>query len=75
MIKRGGPATSIGMSRLKTRRLKEAKQAEFLVHERLPWEMVSVIGVRSQATLDEASRALACAAHKPPVTLRRDWYY
>lgn len=55
--------------------VKEPKQAEFLVHGRLPWELVSAVGVCSQATLEQASRALASAAHKPPVTLRRDWYY
>ncbi len=55
--------------------VKEAKQAEFLVHERLPWELVSAIGVCTQATLDQASRALASATYRPSVTIRRDWYY
>lgn len=55
--------------------VKEAKQAEFLVHERFPWELVSAIGVCSQATFDHASRVLASATHRPPVTIRRDWYY
>lgn len=55
--------------------VKEAKQAEFLVHGRLPWELVSAVGVCSPATLDQAARALSSAAHRPPVMIRRDWYY
>jgi len=55
--------------------VKEAKQAEFLVHGRLPWELVSAIGVRSQVTLDQVTQSIAGAPHRPPVTIRRGWYY
>ncbi|MDP3154127.1 MAG: DUF4433 domain-containing protein [Archangium sp.] len=53
------------------------KQAEFLVHQSLPWDLVREIGV-----VDEAARAavLEVLSHHPhalhrPVAIRREWYY
>lgn len=43
--------------------VKEAKQAEFLVHGRVPWELVSTVGVCSPATFEQASRVIASADH------------
>jgi hypothetical protein len=57
------------------REVKEAKQAEFLVHETVPWRLVSSIGVHSQAIADKVVGILAGAAHAPPVIVRPDWYY
>jgi len=56
-------------------RVKEGKQAEFLVHGRFPWGLVSAIGVHAQNILDETVRALSTAAHRPPVTIQPTWYY
>lgn len=55
--------------------VKEAKQAEFLVREHVPWELVSEIGVYSQSVRDQVEAALTAVSHKPPVTIRRNWYY
>jgi len=55
--------------------VKERKQAEFLVHERFPWEMVVRIGVRSADILAQVAAALRDAKHRPAVEIRRDWYY
>ena len=54
---------------------KEAKQAEFLIEQRFPWELVSRIGVQSQQIYSKASVARETAAHKPLVEIKREWYY
>jgi hypothetical protein len=55
--------------------IKEGKQAEFLMHESFPWELVSRIGVRSQAVAQQVANALRAAAHRPTVAIQTDWYY
>lgn len=55
--------------------VKEGKQAEFLVHERFPWNLVTRIGVRSFDVRARTAAAIAAAAHRPPVEVRPDWYY
>lgn len=55
--------------------VKEAKQAEFLVHESFPWELVEAIGVISPAVRRRAEAATAGSAHRPPVNVRPRWYY
>ena len=54
---------------------KEGKQAEFLIEQRFPWELVSRIGVMSQHVGFQAVAARDTAAHRPPVEIRREWYY
>lgn len=54
---------------------KEGKQAEFLVEQSFPWDLVSRIGVKSQQVYGQVRAALQAAAHKPHVEIRPDWYY
>lgn len=54
---------------------KEGKQAEFLVEQSFPWELVSRIGVGSQQVYGQVRAALKAAAHKPHVEIKPDWYY
>ena len=54
---------------------KEGKQAEFLIEQRFPWELVFRIGVQSRQVCYQAEAALEAAAHRPPVEIRRAWYY
>lgn len=54
---------------------KEGKQAEFLVEHHFPWKLVSRIGVHSHPAYSRASVALEAATHKPPVEIKRNWYY
>ena len=54
---------------------KEGKQAEFLVEQRFSWKLVSRIGVQSRAVYQQAATALEAAVHRPPVEIRREWYY
>jgi hypothetical protein len=55
--------------------IKEAKQAEFLVHKKVPWEQVELIGAQSAAVASQAQATLASATHRPLVRIRTDWYY
>jgi hypothetical protein len=55
--------------------VKEAKQAEFLLHGSFPWDLVSRIGVHSQSVGEQVVRSMAEAAHRPPVEIVRHWYY
>lgn len=55
--------------------IKESKQAEFLVHESFPWELVRRIGVYSAEMKARAETNLAHAKHRPPVEILRHWYY
>ena len=57
------------------RGLKEGKQAEFLVEQRFPWELVSQVGVMSQDVHARVCAAIGAAAHRPRVEIRREWYY
>lgn len=55
--------------------VKEGKQAEFLVHERFPWDLVIRIGVRSGDIRERVAVALRDATHRPAVEIKSDWYY
>ena len=56
-------------------RKKEGKQAEFLVEQSFPWDLVSRIGVGSQRVDWQVRDALQAAAHKPHVEIKFCWYY
>jgi hypothetical protein len=58
-----------------SRSVKEGKQAEFLVEQSFPWELVMRIGVRSQQVYGQVSATLQGATHRPHVQITRDWYY
>lgn len=53
------------------------KQAEFLVHRRCAWSLVHEIGVLDDAMKTRVEGVLArCqASMRPPVHIRRQWYY
>jgi hypothetical protein len=55
--------------------VKEGKQAEFLLHNFLPWELVEQIGVQSRPLEEQTAQLLQAAAHQPPVRRRPEWYY
>jgi hypothetical protein len=55
--------------------VKEGKQAEFLMYESFPWELVRGIGAYSETVVQQVAGILSGVAHSPPVAVRRDWYY
>ena len=54
---------------------KEGKQAEFLVEDSFPWEMVARVGVNSKEIYAKVQRVLHGARHRPTVEVLPDWYY
>ncbi|MCX6843485.1 MAG: DUF4433 domain-containing protein [candidate division WOR-3 bacterium] len=55
--------------------VKEAKQAEFLVHEQFPLKLVSRIGTHSENIRKRVQELLRGCEHVPLVEVRPDWYY
>jgi len=55
--------------------VKEGKQAEFLVYERFPVELVTRIGVQSPAIRSQVVATFANAPKQPVVEVRPDWYF
>ncbi len=56
-------------------KVKEGKQAEFLVLESFPWTLVEKIGVVDKVIQSLVSGLLKDAGHRPPVTVEPGWYY
>jgi hypothetical protein len=54
---------------------KRRRQAEFLVHNALPWQLITEVGVISSKVAAAVTTVLATVAHKPTVAVHRDWYY
>jgi hypothetical protein len=55
--------------------VKEGKQAEFLVFESFPWNLVERIGVHNGRLEQQVAELLQGAEHLPSVMIRKDWYY
>lgn len=56
-------------------RCKDGKQAEFLIEQQFPWELVSRIGVLSRPVYGQVQAALEDSAHNPAVEIIPAWYY
>jgi ssDNA thymidine ADP-ribosyltransferase, DarT len=54
---------------------KENKQAEFLIENQFPWELVSRIGVYSESVFDQVKDLLKSSIHNPKLEIIKDWYY
>jgi hypothetical protein len=55
--------------------VRDRKQAEFLLEESFPWELIERIGVIDDDMAQQVVAALRDAEHKPPVVVARNWYY
>ena len=54
---------------------KRRRQAEFLVHQFFPWQLITEIGVMHHSAKAEVEQCLQTVTHQPGVILRRNWYY
>ena len=54
---------------------REEKQAEFLVEDSFPWDLVSRIGVRSRRIRDRVLSTIQPHSHRPSVAIKPGWYY
>lgn len=55
--------------------VKEGKQAEFLMEQSFPWDLVERIGVFSAAYVQPVSAGMGAGDHRPQIEIKRDWYY
>lgn len=55
--------------------VKEAKQAEFLLRDSFPYELIRRVGVRNTTTLETVVNAVSVSLHQPHVEIRTEWYY
>lgn len=53
----------------------EKKQAEFLVYEFFPFELVKRVGVCTQSIQIKVCKILAGSSYSPKVEIRKNWYY
>jgi ssDNA thymidine ADP-ribosyltransferase, DarT len=54
---------------------KEGKQAEFLLEQFFPWELIEKIGVVSNVTYQQVMNAIPSNGHRPNVVIEEQWYY
>ena len=56
-------------------RIKEGKQAEFLLHKSFRWQLIQKIGVCNDRMAEQVRQVLAGTNHRPEVAVEPDWYY
>ena len=54
---------------------RDRKQAECLVEERFPWELIEEIGVYSSTQAAYVEQLLSGCPFHPLIRVRREWYY
>ena len=67
--------SAISARDFRTAEVKEHKQAEFLVYDRFPFDLVERIGVQSAAIRTRTAEAIGAARHRPAIEVRPDWYF
>ncbi len=55
--------------------IKDGKQAEFLVFEFFPWELIEKIGVQNERIREQVDTAIRNAVHSPELTCEPSWYF
>ncbi|MEM7134404.1 MAG: DUF4433 domain-containing protein [Chloroflexota bacterium] len=56
-------------------KVKEGKQAEFLLHEHFPWTLIEKIGTHNGTIAKKVQPVLSNAEHQPTVAVEPGWYY
>ncbi len=54
---------------------KEKKQAEFLVHESVPWDLIKGIAVLDEKAKEAVSCLIDDLPNKPIIKIKQEWYY
>ncbi len=66
---------AVAASDFRDARIKEGKQAEFLMFDVFPWTLVEKIGTIDHATATKVKTALASADHHPVIAVEPTWYF
>jgi len=67
--------SAVASTDFRDRSIADGKQAEFLLHQFFPWELVTRVGVYSRGLAAQAGSALAAAPHRPVIEVLPRWYY
>lgn len=54
---------------------KSRRQAEFLVHQQLPWNLIEEIGVINNSKADEVNNIFTESGIEIPLKVKPEWYY
>jgi ssDNA thymidine ADP-ribosyltransferase, DarT len=54
---------------------KERRQAECLVHPRVPWQVIEGIGTKTGRARAQVERELGTAGRSTPVVVSAEWYF
>jgi hypothetical protein len=66
---------AIAATDFRSAEVKESKQAEFLVHEFFPWNLIQRVGIHSIGIKSRVDAALSRSTYRPVLEIRREWYY
>ena len=55
--------------------VKEGKQAEFLIYDTCPWQLVEKVGVIDVGMRNQVQTIINKTSHKPIVAIEQAWYY
>src|SRR5215510_14021844 len=66
---------AVAATDFRSEEIKGGKQAEFLVHDWFPWELVERVGVFNKNISDEVLKVLPATGHSPVVKVEPGWYY
>lgn len=56
-------------------KIKEGKQAEFLLFNVFPWTLIEKVGTIDATITIKARQALATSRHQPPISIEPNWYF
>jgi ssDNA thymidine ADP-ribosyltransferase, DarT len=56
-------------------KVKEGKQAEFLMFDVFPWTLIEKIGTINSTIVTKVQTALASARHQPIIAIEPSWYF
>lgn len=54
---------------------KEERQAEFLVHDWLPWSAIHTVGVQNDDIATQVRNIISQSSHQPRIEIHPEWYY
>lgn len=66
---------AVNSSDFRDAKVKDGKQAEFLVYRSFPWELIEKIGVHDAQVLAAVQKVIAEADHQPLLRVETGWYY
>ncbi len=55
--------------------IKEGKQAEFLIFDFFPWQLIEKIGTFNNTIVPNIQNVLTSIKHQPMISVERNWYF